>query len=137
MKKTVKSATKKVAANKAAKKVAAKKTVKRAAKKTTARKRPITKPAPASAVAALPKTSIVAYVDVGFGNALYLRGEAPGLSWSKGVPMDCRSANEWSISMAGVKEGFAYKLLINDSQWAKGDNAYAKPGVVNEISPSF
>src|SRR5690606_12500637 len=53
-----------------------------------AAKRANPKPTPA-VVAPAKDTVIVAKIDVGFGNALYLRGDGPGLSWSKGVPMDC------------------------------------------------
>ncbi|MEM9157424.1 MAG: hypothetical protein AAGB46_00135 [Verrucomicrobiota bacterium] len=136
-------AAKKVAAKKAVKKVAAKKVVKKvvakkaAVKKTAAKKVAVKTAAAKKATAKVSKTTIVADVDVGFGNALYLRGDAPGLSWSKGVPMDCKSATSWSIAMAGVKESFGYKVLINDLQWSEGENFTAKPGSTNTCSPTF
>ncbi|MGY8696933.1 MAG: hypothetical protein ACKVGW_22385, partial [Verrucomicrobiia bacterium] len=83
------------------------------------------------------KTVVVANVDVGFGNMLYLRGNAPGLSWKKGVPMDCDSANSWSITMSGVKDAFEFKVLINDIHWAIGGNNLAKPGATNPTDSSF
>ena len=55
----------------------------KAVKKTTAR------PAVKKAAPKVVVTTITALVDVGFGNTLYLRGEGPGLSWEKGVPMKC------------------------------------------------
>ena len=157
MEKATKKAAKKAPAKKAAKKVAtkaapkkvAKKAVKTVAKKvavkkTVAPKAP-TKKAVAKKVAvkkgvakeAPTKKVVVATVDVGFGNMLYLRGDAPGLSWKKGVPMDCQSADSWSITMSGVKDAFEYKVLINDIHWALGENNLAKPGVANSTNSSF
>jgi hypothetical protein len=135
-KKAVKTVAKKVAVKKTvAKKVPAKKTVakKVAVKKAVAKKAPVKK---ATSIKAS-KTVVVANVDVGFGNMLYLRGDAPGLSWKKGVPMDCESANSWSITMSGVKDAFEFKVLINDIHWAIGGNNLAKPGATNPTDSSF
>ena len=135
-KKAVKTVAKKVAVKKTvAKKVPAKKTVakKVAVKKAVAKKAPVKK---ATSIKAS-KTVVVANVDVGFGNMLYLRGDAPGLSWKKGVPMDCESANSWSITMSGVKDTFEFKVLINDIHWAIGGNNLAKPGATNPTDSSF
>ena len=135
-KKAVKTVAKKVAVKKiVAKKTPAKKVVakKVAVKKAVAKKAPVKK---ATSIKAS-KTVVVANVDVGFGNMLYLRGDAPGLSWKKGVPMDCESANSWSITMSGVKDTFEFKVLINDIHWAIGGNNLAKPGATNPTDSSF
>lgn len=145
-KKAAKKAVKKAAVKKvAAKKVAAPKAVapKAPAKKVAAAKAPVkkvaAKKAPAKKVAkkAAPKTSIVANVDIGFGNTLFLRGSAKGLSWSEGVPMDCKSDSSWSIDIAGVTSAFEFKVLINDEYWNAGYNDVAEPGVETTISPAF
>lgn len=122
---------KKAPAKKAvAKKVAPKKAVaKKAAPKTTTAKK--------AAKKANPKTTIVANVDVGFGNALYLRGAAPGLSWSEGVPMDCKTDTSWSIDIAGVTTAFEFKVLINDEYWSAGYNEVAEPGKETSVTPVF
>ncbi len=147
MKKATKKAVAKPAAKKAAKKVAvkavAKKTVKAVAKKTAVKKAVARKVAIKRTVAIkatssnASKTLVVANIDVGFGNKLYLRGDAPGLSWKKGVPMDCKSAGSWSITMSGVKETFEFKVLINDVHWAIGGNNIAKPNATNSSNPTF
>ena len=140
---------KKAVTKKAAKKVAVKKTVakkapaKKAAKKAVAKKAAVKKTAAKKAPTkkatskAASKTVVAANIDVGFGNMLYLRGDAPGLSWKKGVPMDNKSASVWSIAMTGVEDTFEYKVLINDIHWAIGGNNIAKPGVTNSTNPSF
>ncbi|MDQ8204906.1 hypothetical protein [Pelagicoccus sp. SDUM812003] len=122
---TAKKATTKVAA----KKVAAKKAVKKTAAKKAAPKKTTASPAAS-------KTAIVAKIDIGFGNTLFLRGDAPGLSWSQGVPMDC-SGDSWTISMAGVTEPFEFKVLINDSFWSAGYNHSAEPGGTTTVFPQF
>ena len=150
MKQATKKAAKKAPAKKAATKVA-KKTVKKTAvkkaveaavkkvatKKTVAKKAPAKKAAKKTVASKSSKTVVVANVDVGFGNLLYLRGDAPGLSWKKGVPMECKNNSSWSITMSGVKDTFEYKVLVNDLHWAVGSNDKAKPGSTNSSSPSF
>ena len=44
-------------------------------------------------------TKIEAQIDVRFGNALYIRGEGPGLSWESGVLMTCVSDDKWSTTI--------------------------------------
>ena len=136
----MKKATKKTA-TKAVKKVA-KKAPKKAVRKALAQKTAV-KEAPARKVAKkavannYSKTVVEALIDVGFGNLLYIRGDAPGLSWETGVPMDCGGAESWSISMSDVNSSFEYKVLINDIHWESGSNNTAKPGSTTSTSPSF
>jgi len=137
----MKKATKKTAAKKTVKTVAktVKKAAKKAAKKTAAQKAPAKKtPAKKAAKKSTPsKTTIVANVDVGFGNTLYIRGDGPGLSWSKGVPMDCVGDTGWTLSMSGVSSAFEYKVLINDQYWSAGENGAVKPGKTATTVPLF
>ena len=124
-----KTVAKKAVANKAvAQKAPAKKVVKKAAKKSSAKK----------AVASKSSNTVVeAIVDVGFGNLLYIRGDAPGLSWETGVPMDCTGTESWSISMSDVNSSFEYKVLINDIHWESGSNNIASAGSTTSTNPSF
>lgn len=131
-------AAKKAPAKKAAKKVAAKAPATKAAAPAPAKKAPAKKAAAKKpAKKAAPKTTIVANVDIGFGNTLFLRGSANGLSWSEGIPMDCKSDSSWSIDIAGVTTAFEFKVLINDEYWSGGYNDVAEPGVETTITPSF
>jgi PTS HPr component phosphorylation site len=43
-------------------------------------------------------TIIEAKMDVGFGNALFIRGQGAGLSWDKGQPMNCADGTTWMWS---------------------------------------
>jgi len=139
-----KAAVKKVAAKKApAKKVVSKAPAKKVAAKKAPAKKAVAKKAAKKAAAkkpakkATPKTTIVASVDVGFGNTLYLRGAAPGLSWSEGVPMDNKTDTSWSIDIAGVTTAFEFKVLINDEYWSAGYNEVAEPGKKTSVTPVF
>jgi hypothetical protein len=84
-------------------------------------------------------TKIVAEADIGFGNALYIRGAGCGLSWNKGVPMKNKDTKFWVFECAKCKEKgeFEYKLLINDEIWCTGENFVAKCRESNMIAPVF
>ena len=129
----MKKATKTAAKKEPAKKVAKKTAVKTAAQK----KKPAKKTAKKPAASTRSKTVIEAKIDIGFGNLLYIRGDAPGLSWRSGVPMDCKGADSWSVSMSDTNSAFEYKVLINDIHWAVGGNNIAQPGVTSTTEPSF
>lgn len=82
-------------------------------------------------------TTIVAQIDVGFGNTLYVRGEGPGLSWEKGTPLDCVADDKWSITISETSKPVVFKFLINDQTWCAGDDYVAQPGATLTVTPAF
>ena len=92
--------------------------------------------APKSVVSAPKATTIEAKIDVGFGNTLYLRGQGPGLSWERGVPCECVDRNTWRWTAPGA-EKLTFKLLLNDSIWARGADLVIGPGEKVQIVPAF
>ena len=152
---TTKKTTKKAVASKApAKKVAAPKktapTKKAPAKKVSTKKAPAKK-APATKAAAPKKVApvkkapakqttaqnrIIARVDVGFGNVLYVRGEGAGLSWEKGTALANVTPYEWALSCS-TKGKVIFKFLINDELWAEGENITLPAGRESISSPTF
>lgn len=124
-KKTASAATKKVV-KKAAAKAPASTATKKAVKKSTATKKVEKK-----------VTRIVANVDVGWGNMLYIRGEGAGLSWEQGVPMLCDNGTEWYWTAETDAEPISFKFLINDEKWAAGENVTINAGDVHISTPSF
>ncbi len=84
-----------------------------------------------------PVTTVAAKIDVGFGNALFIRGEGPGLSWDKGTPLKCRDDSIWIWSADDGREEIEFKLLLNDQVWAVGDNVTVPAGKTIEIVPRF
>ena len=81
--------------------------------------------------------TIVAVVDVGFGNALTLRGEGAGLSWDTGLPLACAAANRWTISLPDSAAPVTFKFLVNDSVWSVGENFTLVAGASAVFSPAF
>jgi hypothetical protein len=82
-------------------------------------------------------TTIRAQIDVGFGNALYLRGEGPGLSWEKGVPMTNLGADLWQFALGESARPFTFKFLINDVIWCAGADYSLSAGDTKTFSPVF
>lgn len=148
MKKTTKTAAPKSGVKKASavkpvtKKDVTKPVVKAAAKPVT--KKAAAKPAagvPAKKSAAKKTTQIVATVDVGWGNMLYIRGEGAGLSWEQGVPMICEEKGngvvEWHWTAETADGPISFKFLINDETWATGENVTINAGDTHFSTPSF
>ena len=106
---------------------------------------PVAKPAPAPAAppVAMAKgeakpapATIEVKMDVGFGNALFLRGEGGGLTWEHGIPLVCINSNTWHWSHE-IKEQVKFKLLINDQVWSAGGDLVLAPGKKVEVVPTF
>ena len=76
------------------------------------RKAPVKKPA-----ARTTSSKITANIDVGFGNTLYIRGDGPGLSWDRGLVMDCVTDDEWTITLSDASVPVVYKFVLNDTDW--------------------
>ena len=82
-------------------------------------------------------TTISANFDVGFGNALYVRGEGSGLSWDKGLLMKCLDGNTWTIALGESAKPFVFKFVINDEIWSGGDDYVAASGSSVTLTPIF
>lgn len=96
------------------------------------------KAAPVKAPVASPVAPITieAKIDVGFGNRLFLRGQGEGLSWDRGTPLECVDSKTWRLIVPS-KDKLQFKLLINDSVWAKGEDVVVPPGKRVELAPAF
>jgi hypothetical protein len=93
----------------------------------------------APAILAKPKAagvSIKAKIDVGFGNALFIRGSGAGLTWGKGAPLTCVANDAWSIALP-ADSPFGFKFLLNDEKWSTGRDYLAGPGDTVTVTPSF
>jgi hypothetical protein len=82
-------------------------------------------------------TKITAQIDVGFGNALYVRGEGPGLSWDRGVLMTCVGDDAWAITLGESSRPYTLKFLINDITWSVGPDFNVASGSTVTFSPGF
>lgn len=125
-------------------KKAMKKTVKTTKALTPAKKtaKPAVRKAPATpaTVAVVPKavaTTILANFNVGFGRALYLRGEGPGLSWDKGVLLECVAPDQWKSVLGESARPYVFKLLIDDQTWSLGADFTVASGGAVTVTPVF
>jgi hypothetical protein len=81
-------------------------------------------------------TTIDVKIDVGFGNAVYLRGQGSGLTWEHGVPLNCVDGRTWRWSQT-VASPITFKVLINDKVWSAGNDLVVTPGQKLEVAPCF
>jgi hypothetical protein len=82
-------------------------------------------------------TTVTALIDVGFGNTLYLRGDGPGLSWDKGVPLQSVADDKWSIVLPESGRPVIFKFLLNDVTWCTGEDFTVAPGTSITLTPLF
>ncbi len=100
-------------------------------------KQPVARPAVKKTEPKAIVTTISAQIDVGFGNALFVRGEGPGLSWEKGVPMNCVASNHWTLAVTESARPVVFKFLLNDETWCAGDDLIVEPGDAVAYTPEF
>ena len=96
----------------------------------------VSTPAKSLVGAATPPVTIEAKVDIGFGNKLFVRGQGGGLSWERGLPLENVDSQTWRLTVP-ARDSVQFKLLINDSVWAQGEDLVAAPGKKVEVTPAF
>ena len=82
-------------------------------------------------------TVVEARIDVGFGNSIFIRGQGAGLSWEKGLPLNCIGGSVWVWSTNQAQGKVVFKILLNDQVWAKGGDVVVEAGRKIEIVPVF
>jgi hypothetical protein len=82
-------------------------------------------------------TVVLAKIDVGFGNSMFIRGQGDGLSWDKGLPLSCIDGSAWVWSTRQAKGKVVFKLLLNDQVWARGEDVVVEAGRKIEVVPVF
>jgi len=82
-------------------------------------------------------TTITAHIDIGFGNALYLRGEGADLSWDRGTLMNCVADNCWSLQLPESGRPLIFKFLVNDLSWSAGQDYTVASGDTLGTTPTF
>jgi hypothetical protein len=93
-------------------------------------------PAPALAADGATRLLVTAYI--GIGNRLFIRGEGPGLSWEKGIPLHFVSIGKWRWEAANVVAPVQFKLYKNDeTECASLGLQTLAPGHQQELSAAF
>lgn len=75
--------------------------------------------------------------DVGFSNALYIRGNGANLSWEKGTQLKNTKPDEWIWEPTTPFNNCEFKILINDKKYEEGENHHLHSGSNIQINPKF
>ena len=83
-------------------------------------------------------TRLLATAYIGIGNRLFIRGEGPGLSWEKGVPLQFVSIGKWRWETNDASAPVRFKLYKNDELecTALGEQTL-DPGHLQEMTAAF
>jgi hypothetical protein len=83
-------------------------------------------------------TRLLVTAYIGIGNRLFIRGEGPGLSWEKGVPLQFVSIGKWRWESSEPTSPVKYKLYKNDAVecTALGEQQI-DPGQQQEVAAAF
>jgi hypothetical protein len=82
-------------------------------------------------------TRLLVTAYIGIGNKLFIRGDGPGLSPDKGVPMQFVSIGKWGWSTDDATGPVACKLYKNDETAALSGEIFLEPGQHVEVSALF
>jgi len=83
-------------------------------------------------------TRLLVTAYIGIGNRLFVRGEGPGLSWEKGVPLQFVSIGKWRWETAEATAPVACKLYKNDeTECTALGTLTLDPGHQQEVSAKF
>jgi len=91
-----------------------------------------------SALSADGATRVLVTAYIGIGNRLFIRGEGPGLSWERGVPLQFVSIGKWRWETAEATVPIAFKLYKNDElECSALGRCSLAPGRQREFRASF
>jgi hypothetical protein len=82
-------------------------------------------------------TITAANLELGEGNAVFIRGAGAGLKWDVGQRLICVEPETWVWSVGDSKERVQFQLLLNDEVWEKGEPHVLEPGKSMELTPDF
>jgi hypothetical protein len=83
-------------------------------------------------------TRLVVTAYIGIGNRLFIRGEGPGLTWERGVPLAFVSIGKWRWETSDATSAVRFKLYKNDEveSVALGERS-VEPGAQLELNAAF
>lgn len=83
-------------------------------------------------------TRLIATAYIGIGNKLFIRGDGPGLSWDKGVPLQFISIGKWRWETPDAPAPITVKLYKNDQIECTALGALTlEPGKQHEVNAGF
>ena len=94
--------------------------------------------APAAAVSSDGATRLLVTAYIGIGNRLFIRGDGPGLTWEKGVPLQFVSIGKWRWETADAAAPVKFKLYKNDELECAGlGEGTLEAGRQQELTAAF
>jgi uncharacterized protein YoxC len=91
-----------------------------------------------SAVSADGATRLVVTAYIGIGNRLFIRGEGPGLSWDKGIPLSFVSIGKWRWETNDATSAVKFRIYKNDETECTGlGERSVEPGAQLDLTASF
>jgi hypothetical protein len=83
-------------------------------------------------------TRLVVTAYIGIGNRLFIRGDGPGLSWDRGVPLTFVSIGKWRWETNDAAKAIHFRLFKNDTvECTSLGEKTVEPGAQQELSASF
>lgn len=82
-------------------------------------------------------TRLLATAYIGIGNKLFIRGDGPGLSWDRGVPMQFVSIGKWGWSTHDATGPVRCKLYKNDDLASLAGEIVLEAGRHTEVTALF
>jgi hypothetical protein len=90
------------------------------------------------AVSADGATRLIVTAYIGIGNRLFIRGDGPGLSWDKGVPLTFFSIGKWRWEAGEAAAPVRFKLYKNDEiECTSLGERSVEPGAQQSLTASF
>jgi hypothetical protein len=95
-------------------------------------------PSPTSAVSADGATRLLVTAYIGIGNRLFVRGDGPGLSTGKGIPLQFVSIGKWRWETNEAANPLRLRLFKNDEvECTSLGEITLEPGQQTEVSARF
>lgn len=83
-------------------------------------------------------TRLIATAYIGIGNKLFIRGEGPGLSWEKGIPLQFVSIGKWRWETDDATAPIRVKLYKNDQiECTSVGTITLEPGHQHDVNAGF
>jgi len=83
------------------------------------------------------ETRVVVDAFIGVSNKLFIRGDAPGLSWEKGIPMELVGIGKWEWKTEKATKAFKCRVYINDESDMDSSEFKVSPKQVFTTTASF
>jgi hypothetical protein len=83
-------------------------------------------------------TRLLVTAYIGIGNRLFIRGDGPGLSWEKGLPLEFVSIGKWRWETEAATATVSFKLYKNDNvECTALGTLTLDPGYQQEVAARF